>query len=181
MVVLVVHMRVCMRVRLWVLTRLRCHNERNDVRMVVSLCVYACERVRACVRDSLDTVCLLLIYPSPQKSVKSWVLPKKTDSNKRASKGTMADKVGAVKRGGDAMARGVGSVFPGTHCMDCCRCPALIRLAIACHASVQCVTASLSCRGSCALSLHAVLRTQAKCLKAHIASPLPSGGWEGLL
>ena len=31
--------RVCMRVRLWVLTRLRCHYERNDVRMVVSLCV----------------------------------------------------------------------------------------------------------------------------------------------
>ena len=42
--------RVCMRVRLWVLTRLRCHYERNDVRMVVSLCVYACVRVRACVR-----------------------------------------------------------------------------------------------------------------------------------
>jgi hypothetical protein len=50
MVVLV----VCMRVRLWVLTRLRCHYERNDVRMVVSLCVRvcvcACTRVRACVR-----------------------------------------------------------------------------------------------------------------------------------
>ena len=48
--------RVCMRVRLWVLTRLRCHYERNDVRMVVSLCVYASVRacdgayVRACVR-----------------------------------------------------------------------------------------------------------------------------------
>ena len=42
--------RVCMRERLWVLTRLRCRYERTDVCMVVPLCVYACVRVRACVR-----------------------------------------------------------------------------------------------------------------------------------
>jgi hypothetical protein len=50
---------------------------------------------------------------------------------------TMADKVGVVKgavqRGGDAMARGVGSVLPDSHCMDCRRWSALIRLAIACY------------------------------------------------
>jgi len=49
----------------------------------------------------------------------------------------MADKVcvveGAVKRGGDAMARGVATVLPHTHCMCCCRCPALIRVVIACY------------------------------------------------
>ena len=50
---------------------------------------------------------------------------------------TMADKVGvlkgAVQRGGDAMARVLGSVLPDPHCMDCRRWSALIRLAIARH------------------------------------------------
>jgi hypothetical protein len=45
---------------------------------------------------------------------------------------------GAVQRGGDAMARGVGSVLPDSHCMDCRRWSALIRLAIARMASLSC-------------------------------------------
>lgn len=88
----------------------------------------------------------------------------------------MADKVGVVKgavqRGGDTMARGSGSVLPDTHFMDCRRWSALIRLAIACYASLSV---------ECVLSPYLVVTVQLAMSPTHIASPLPSGGWEELL
>jgi hypothetical protein len=59
---------------------------------------------------------------------------------------------GAVQRGGDAMARGVGSVLPDSHCTDCRRWSALIRVAIACYASISysvCVCCVLACLHAC--------------------------------